>query len=60
MLKEMVKVGVANDGEKNLEIEVIKEWKPKNINYFGDTVYFKHEDKYYTMKTADFRKIFNS
>lgn len=58
MSKEMVKVGIANDGEKNLEIEELMKWEPKNVNYFGDVVYFKYEDKYYTMKVVDFRKIF--
>ena len=37
-----VKIGVANEAEINLGIDELKKWTPKNINYFGDTVYFKN------------------
>ena len=59
MSKELIKVGIANEGEKNITIEDMMDWQPKNVNYFGDTVYFKHEDKYYTMKIVDFKKVFS-
>ena len=45
-----VKIGVANEAEINLGIDELKKWTPKNINYFGDTVYFKNDKKYYSMK----------
>ena len=54
-----VKIGVANESEINLEIDEVKKWTPKNVNYFGDTVYFKNDKKYYSMKRVDFDKIFN-
>ena len=54
-----VKIGVANEAELNLGIDELKKWTPKNINYFGDTVYFKNDKKQYSMKRVDFDKIFN-
>lgn len=54
-----VKVGIANETEKNLPIDEVQKWIPKNINYFGDTAYFKHDKTYYSMKRLDFDKIFN-
>jgi len=59
MNKEIISVGVANEKEKSIEIEELKTWSPKNINYFSDTVYFKHGDTYYSMKRLDYDKIFN-
>lgn len=58
MTKQTLSVGVANETEKNFDVEILKTWEPKNINYFGDTVYFKHEETYYSMKRQDFDKIF--
>lgn len=58
MTKLTVSVGVANETERNFDVEILKTWEPKNINYFSDTVYFKHEDTYYSMKRQDFDKIF--
>jgi len=57
--KEVVKIGVANSGEINLEVEVVKAWTPKQINYIGTTVFFKNEDTFYSMTREDFKKIFN-
>jgi hypothetical protein len=59
MSKELVRVGFANEGERNLEVDLVKEWKPKNVNYIGDTVFFKNDDTYFSMKTVDFKRIFN-
>lgn len=58
-MEPTVKVGVANETEKNLKVEDLKTWTPKNVNYFGDTVYFKHDKVYYSMKRMDFDKIYN-
>lgn len=59
MAKEIVKVGMANQGELNLEVDVVKQWKPKNINHIGTTVFFKNDDTYFSMTREDFKKIFN-
>ncbi len=56
---DTVKVGFANDGEHNLKIEVVEKWTPKNISYVGDTVFFKNGDTYFSMRTVDFKRIFN-
>jgi hypothetical protein len=58
-LEEIVKLGVANEGEINLSVSVVKEWVPTNKTQFGDTVFFKQEDTYYSMKVIDFNKIFS-
>jgi hypothetical protein len=59
MSKELVRVGFANEGERNLEVDFVKKWEPKNISYIGDTVFFKNDDTYFSMKTVDFKRIFN-
>lgn len=56
---EIVKIGVANVGEINLKVEEVSKWKPINIVYGGDTVFFKNENTFYSMKIIDFNKIFN-
>lgn len=58
MANEVVRVGVANDGELTLPVSEVKEWEPKKINYMGDVVYFKADDTFYSMKTVDFKQIF--
>lgn len=58
-VKETIKVGVANEGETNMDVELIKSWIPKNITYSGDIVIFKADKKFYSMKRDDFKKIFN-
>lgn len=55
----MVMVGIANEGEKNMDVDVIKLWEPKDILYSGVSVFFKHEDKFYLMKREDFKRIFD-
>ena len=59
MANEIVAVGVANEGEINLQVEQVKDWQPKNINYIGDVVFFKQDKTYYSMKRVDFKRIFN-
>lgn len=58
MGKESVMVGVANEGEKSFDIEELKTWQPKNINYFSDVVYFSNDKIYYSMKRTTFDQIF--
>lgn len=59
MAKESVKVGIANEGETNLDIEEVKTWEPKNIEYIGTTVFFKNDKTYVSMTREDFKRIFN-
>jgi hypothetical protein len=58
MAKESVMVGVANEGEKSFDVEELKTWQPKNINYFSDVVYFSNDKIYYSMKRTTFDQIF--
>ena len=59
MAREMVKIGVANEKETNMYVDVLCLWEPKNITYSNQIVFFKHEDKYYSMELGDFKRIFN-
>lgn len=59
MAKEIVKVGVGNETERNMDVEDIKGWVPKKISYIGTVALFKVEETYYTMNREDFKRIFN-
>ncbi len=59
MAKEMIKVGVGNEKERNMDVEDIKNWIPKKISYIGPVALFKVEDIYYTMNREDFKRIYN-
>lgn len=55
----MILVAMANEGEINIDVEVVKTWVPKDINYFGEVVFFKHDKTYFSMKRDVFKKVFN-
>jgi hypothetical protein len=57
-MEESIKVGFANEGENWLPISVLKKWEPKNITKIGDTVFFKQENTYFSMKVVDFNKLY--
>ena len=58
--KESVTLGVSNEGEKNFPLDVIKNWNPEKVNYFGSTVYFKVGEKFYSINSGDFNDIFSN
>lgn len=58
MANEKIRIGVANEGELDIDLETIKTWEPKNITYIGDTVFFKNGGAYFSMKTINFNNIF--
>jgi len=58
MGNEMVRVGVANEGEVTIPVDVVEKWEPKKITYISDTVFFSVEGVFYSMKTLDFKQIF--
>lgn len=58
--KESVTLGVSNEGEKNFPLDVIKNWNPEKVNYFGSTVYFKVGEKFYSINSEDFSNIFSN
>ncbi len=39
MAKESIKIGIANLGETNIDLDIVKEWNPKDINYFSNVVF---------------------
>jgi hypothetical protein len=60
MIEQSIKVGIANEGEMALPVSVLKEWKPKNVTQIGDTVFFKNEDTFYSMKVIDFKNLYTN
>lgn len=58
MAEQSIKVGIANEGETVLPVSVLEKWEPKNVTQLGDTVFFKQEDTFYSMKVVDFREIY--
>lgn len=60
MGKDYISIGIANEGIKNLELDIVKGWKPTNISRSKDAVYFKAEGKFYSMKREDYFKVFGS
>lgn len=58
MTEQSIKVGIANEGETVLPVSVLEKWEPKNVTQLGDTVFFKQEDIFYSMKVVDFREIY--
>jgi len=58
MIEQSIKVGVANEGEIAILVSVLKKWQPKNVTQIGDTVFFKQEDTFFSMKVIDFRDLY--
>jgi hypothetical protein len=58
MIEQSIKVGVANEGEIAILVSVLKKWQPKNVTQIGDTVFFKQEDTFFSMKVIDFRNLY--
>ena len=58
--KESVTLGISNEGEKNFPVDVIKNWNPEKVNYFGNTVYFEVGEKFYSINYDDFNDIFRN
>lgn len=57
-MSKSVLVGVANDGQQNIPLEVVEKWNPEKLSFFGETVFFKADDTYFSMKKIDFCNIF--
>lgn len=57
-MSKSVLVAVANEGEQNMPLEVVSEWNPDKISFFGETVFFKVDKSYFSMKKSDFCTIF--
>jgi hypothetical protein len=53
-----VLVAVANVGEQNLQVEVVEKWQPDKLSFLGDTVFFRVDDTFFSMKKVEFCTIF--
>jgi hypothetical protein len=57
-LKEMVTVGVANEGEMNIKLDIVKDWEPKKVSHMGTSTFFEIDGSFFSMKRTDFSEIF--
>ena len=57
-MKNTVLVGLPNEGDIEILIEQVNKWKPTEVDYIGETVFFKHDNSLVSMKSEDFLKIF--
>lgn len=57
-MSKSVLVAVANIGEQNMPMDVVVKWQPEKLSFVGDTVFFKVEDTFLSMKKIDFCNIF--
>ena len=60
MIEQSIKVGIANEGEMAILVSVLKKWQPKNVTQIGDTVFFKNEDTFFSMKVIDFKNLYTN
>ena len=57
-MSKSVLVAVANEGQQNMPLAVVEKWDPEKLSFFGETVFFKADDTYFSMKKIDFCNIF--
>jgi predicted Holliday junction resolvase-like endonuclease len=57
-MSKSVLVAVANIGEQNIPMDIILKWEPEKLSFVGDTVFFKVDDTFFSMKKNDFCNIF--
>lgn len=58
-LKKTIKVGIANEGEMNIAVEVVSKWNPEKMSYVGSSVFFSVGGTFFSMDRQDFKTIFN-
>lgn len=57
-MSKSVLVAVANIGEQNMPIDIVEKWDPDKMSFLGDTVFFKVDDTFFSMKKTEFCTIF--
>lgn len=57
-MSKSILVAFANKGEQNIPLDVIEKWEPEKMSFFGDTVFFKVDDTFVSMKKVEFCNIF--
>ena len=53
-MKKYILVIMPNIGEQNIPFIIFEKWKPENISFLGDTVFFKVEETFFSMKKNEF------
>ena len=57
-MSKSILVATANLGEQSISIDIIKKWEPEKISFISNTVFFKVDDTFFSMKKDDFCDIF--
>jgi len=57
-MSKSILVAFANKGEQNVPFDTVEKWEPEKISFFGDTVFFKVDDTFVSMKKIEFCNIF--
>jgi hypothetical protein len=57
-MSKSILVAFANQGEQNVPLDVVEKWEPEKMSFFGDTVFFKVDDTFVSMKKIEFCNIF--
>ncbi len=57
-MSKSVLVATANLGEQNMPIDIVQKWEPDKITLIGDTIFFRVDDTFLSMKRIDFCNIF--
>lgn len=58
--KQTIKVGVANQGERNIKVSDLLEHEPKKITYSGSLVFFEHNGVFLSMDRLDYTSVFGN
>lgn len=58
-VNKTIRVGVANEGEINVSIDVVSNWNPEKISYTGSLVFFSVDGTFFSMNRQEFKNIFN-
>jgi|LakMenEpi03Aug12_release.lakeMendotaPanAssembly.Ray.scaffolds.fasta_scaffold2955255_2 hypothetical protein len=57
-MSKSILVATANLGEQNISLDIIQKWEPEKMSFISDTVFFKVDDTFFSMKKEDFCNIF--
>jgi len=55
--KKMILLGVANEGEQNFELALVKEWVINKTTLVGNTVFFEVDGTYFSVDRQKFDNI---
>jgi len=53
----MILLGVANEGEQNFELALVKEWVINKTTLVGNTVFFEVDGTYFSVDRQKFDNI---